>query len=150
MHDKSHLFVLLSGARVAKDVMDGGYSGVGEVGQIFKDRFIKERLTEYCDYINDFLGWLPRVKLLDYKENRDPTFMLLVMAQELAQPISIDELTTFNITAVPHSLGIPDGVLTKTDQSKLLKHWIADAQDVHLPRVDRTIIFIENGNARLH
>ena len=57
---------------------------------------------------------------------------------------------TFNITAVPHSLRTPDGFVTKTDKSKLLKHVTADAQDIRLPRGDRSILFIEAGSARLN
>ena len=60
------------------------------------------------------------------------------------------ELTTFDVTAVPHSLGTPDGLMTKTDKSKFVKHLTADADDVRLPRGDISILFIEDGNARLH
>ena len=35
------------------------------------------------------------------------------------------------------------------DKSKLVKHLTTDA-DVHLPRGDRTILLIEDGNARFH
>ena len=55
------------------------------------------------------------------------------------QPIIIDELMTFNITAVsavPHSLGIPYGLMTKTDKSKLVEYLTADADDVRLPHGD--------------
>ena len=70
------------------------------------------------------------------------------MAQE--QLVSIDELTTFNITAVLHSPGTPDGLMTKTDQSKLVKHLTGDADDVRLSRGNISILFIEDRNARLH
>ena len=70
------------------------------------------------------------------------------MAQE--QSLTTDELVTFNIAVVPHYLGAPDGFMTKTNKSKLLKHLTGDADDVRLPRGDRSILFIEDGNARLH
>ena len=131
MDDKSQLFVLSSGARVPKDVMKDVLR-VEDVGKMEKKKFTKERLTKDGDDIKDFFDRLPRVKLLSmdccnktvrmsnsqgqvikYKEQGDTAFRLLVMAQELAQPISIDELMTFNITAVSHSLGTPDGFMTK-------------------------------------
>ena len=40
--------------------------------------------------------------------------------------------------------------MTKTDQSKLVKHLKGDADDVRLSRSDVSILFIEDGNARLH
>ena len=89
-------------------------------------------------------------QVVKYREQGYTAFRLLVMVQEIAQPNNIDELMTFNITAVPHSLGTPGGFMTKSDKSKLLKHLTVDAQDAYLPRGDRSILFIEDGSARLH
>ena len=139
---------------------------VEEVGKIKKEKFTKERLTKDDDDIKGFFDWLARVKLLSMNycnkavtmrnsqghvfKNKEQGYMgfgLLVMAQEFAHRNSIDELMTFNITAVPDSLGTPGGFLTKADKSKLGKHMTMDSQDVHLPCSDRSIIFLEYGNA---
>ena len=56
-------------------------------------------------------------KLVQYIEQGDIAFQLLIKSQVMEHPISIDELMRYCITPVPHSLGTPDGYMAKTDQN---------------------------------
>ncbi|KAG1700947.1 hypothetical protein GQR58_005063 [Nymphon striatum] len=56
-------------------------------------------------------------KVIQYQEQGNIAFQLLVKSQLLDQPISIKELMSYCITPVPHSLGTPDGYMAKTDKS---------------------------------
>jgi len=66
--------------------------------------------------------------MIEYKEQGYIAFQLLIKSQLIEQPISIEELMTYCITPVPHSLGTPDGYMTKTDKSKMVACLTSDVQ----------------------
>ena len=89
-------------------------------------------------------------KTIQYQEQSDVFCAILVKSQLLPKPVNIDELMTYCITPVPHSLGTPDGFMSKTDKSKMM-HFLTDASpDAEIPRVLNETMFIEDGNALVH
>ena len=87
--------------------------------------------------------------LVKYKEQADIAFQILVKCQALTKPISIDELMTYSITIVPHSLGTPDGFLFKTDKSKIVKYLTKDIQTPTFPP-DGETLYVEDGDALMY
>ena len=57
-------------------------------------------------------------QIIQYREQGDLAFKLLIKAQDLDHPVSIEELMTYSLTSVPHALGTPDGFMNKTEKSK--------------------------------
>ena len=53
-------------------------------------------------------------KLVQYREQSDLAFQLLIKSQLLTTPLDMDMLMTFSLTPVPASLGTPDGFYNKT------------------------------------
>ena len=71
----------------------------------------------------------------------------------LERPISIDELMTYSLTPVPHSLGTPDGYMAKTDKSTIVCHLTSDVESATFlsQGADRKkVLFIDDCNARLY
>lgn len=50
-------------------------------------------------------------KVIQFLEQSDLAFMLLVKSQLLDQPLDLDELMSYSLTPVPHCLGTPDGFI---------------------------------------
>lgn len=74
--------------------------------------------------------------------------MLLVKSQLLDNPLDLDELMTYSLTPVPHSLGTPDGFLNKTNKATILHFLTEDYGDVPYPS-DKSL-YIQDGNALFH
>ena len=53
-------------------------------------------------------------KIIQYREQSDLAFMLLVKSQLLDEPLSLDELVRYSLVLVPPVLGTADGVFSKT------------------------------------
>ena len=52
-------------------------------------------------------------KVIQYQEQSNITFTLLVKSQLLEKPIDLEKLVCFPLTPVPHMLGTPDGFFSK-------------------------------------
>lgn len=89
------------------------------------------------------------MQVIQYREQSDLAFMLLVKSQCLEQPIDLSELMKYSLTPVPHSLGTSDGFFNKTNKASML-HFLTDdfKDDVPYP-TDKTV-FIQDGNALFH
>lgn len=74
--------------------------------------------------------------------------MLLVKSQLLDNPLDLDELMTYSLTPVPHSLGTPDGFLNKTNKATILHFLTEDYGDV--PYSSDKSLYIQDGNALFH
>lgn len=137
MSDKSRLYVISSGRPVSQEI-ERDVMRAEQAGHFEKEKFVRERLQKQGEPQREFYDKVPKMKLLtmektnkkakltstqgkviQYQEQGDIAFQLLVKSQLLEQPISIDELMTYCITPVPHSLGTPDGYMAKTDKSKV-------------------------------
>lgn len=87
-------------------------------------------------------------QVIQYREQSDLAFTLLVKSQHLENPISLDELMQYPLTPVPHSLGTPDGYFSKTDKSTVLPYLVEDAsEETHYPA---NTLYIQDGNALFH
>ena len=109
-----------------------------QAGRTARETFVRERLLEVEEHEERKIQFYDRVlklklltmertnkrikltssqgKMIQYREQGDIAFQLLVKSQLLEYPLSIAELMTYCITPVPHSLGTPDGYIAKTDK----------------------------------
>jgi len=114
--DKTHLYILSSGAPVPADI-ENSVLNAEETGRKEKEKFVKERLqkvdrNEAGKERKDFFDKLQRIKLktmestnekvkltsaqgqvIQYKEQGNIAFQILVKSQLSFQPISIEELS---------------------------------------------------------
>ena len=87
-------------------------------------------------------------KLIQYKEQRDLAFKLLVKSQMLSAPVDLDVLLTYPLSPVPHCLGTPDGFFAKTNKASIVHFLMEDHNDeVQYPNGS---MFIQDGNAVFH
>ncbi|EDO34946.1 predicted protein [Nematostella vectensis] len=109
--------------------------------------------TRYLVWFDLFLTNIeqshPGAKVLQYREQSDLAFMLLVKSQFLEEPVDLDELMTYSLTPVPHSLGTPDGFLNKTNKATIL-HFLTDDYDGDTLYPSGRCLYIQDGNALFH
>lgn len=85
---------------------------------------------------------------MQYREQNDIAFMLLIKSQQLAEPFDLDELMRYPLTPVPHSLGTADRYFNKTNKSTMLHYLLEDSsEDVPYPK---DALHIQDGNALFH
>ena len=170
INNKTRLYIISSGAPVSQDI-ERDVMRAEEAGHAAKEKFVRERLLKVEGEENhDFYDRLPKLKLLtmaktnkktkltssqgklvQYREQGDIAFQLLIKSQLLEHPISIEDLMTYCITPVPHSIGTPDGYMAKTDKSKMVAYLTSEVQGASaLPQDDEKTFFIDDGNARLY
>ena len=65
-----------------------------------------ERIDRYKIYL----------QTIQYKEQGNLAFTLLVKSQLLERPFDFDELMRYSLTPVPYSLGTPDDFFNKTNK----------------------------------
>jgi hypothetical protein len=167
--DKNHLYILSSGSPVPQDI-EHDVLIAEEAGRMEKEKFVQERLQKVGNEEKDFFDKVSKLKLktmeksskklkltssqgkvIQYKEQGDIAFQILVKSQLQPQPISIDELMTYCITPVPHSLGTPDGYMAKTNKATLVHYLTRDVTETRLPTsAAGETLFIEDGNANIH
>ena len=88
--------------------------------------------------------------VIKYREQGDVAFQVLTKSQMMEEPVSLKELMTYSITAVPHSLGTPDGYLNKTNKATLVHHLTDEYTSPRQHFDPDTTAFIEDGNATVH
>lgn len=162
--NKDILYVLSSGAPVP-EIIANDVLRAEKAGKAAKQSFIIQRLQTQE---KDFFDRIPKLKLLTmektnkqttltasqgnsikYREQGDIAFQLLVKSQLLDTPISIDELMTYSITVIPHSLGTPDGFLFKTDKAKVV-HYLTDDLNPPAYPPNSDTFYIEDGDALMY
>lgn len=88
------------------------------------------------------------MQIVQYRQQSDLAFMLLVKSQNLDEPVDLDELMRYSLTPVPHSLAIADGFFNKTNKAALLHFFTDDNQeDISYPKC---ALHIQDGNALFH
>jgi hypothetical protein len=141
---KKHIYILSSGSPVPPDI-EHDVLNAEKAGQLEKEKFVWERLHnvsgEHTAFEEKyFFDKVPKLKLksmaktnkkvkltstqgqvIQYQEQGNASFQILVKSHLLSQPISIGELMTFCLTPVPHSLGTPDGYMAKTNKATFSK-----------------------------
>lgn len=88
-------------------------------------------------------------KTLEYKQQGNIAFQLLVQSQQQEEKLDLKELMTYSLTPVPYSLGTADGFLNKTDKSKGFHLLTKDIDDANATPNDQTMV-IYDGNAIFH
>ncbi|XP_063959228.1 uncharacterized protein LOC135154916 [Lytechinus pictus] len=162
--DKDHLYNIASGAPVSAEI-EFDVLRAESAGKEAKEAFIKERLVK--DSKRLFFDPIKRQKLksleasnksvkltgtqgkaIQYREQSDLAFTLLIKSQNLDEPLNLDELMRYSLTPVPHSLGTPDGFFNKTNKASMLHFLMEDApEDVPYPE---DALYIQDGNALFH
>ena len=88
-------------------------------------------------------------KLIQYKQQGNIAFQVLIKAQNLNIDINIQELMTYQLTPVPYSLATTDGFLGKTNKAKGLEYLTKNILDRH-PSNNKENLLIMDGNAIYH
>ena len=88
------------------------------------------------------------LQVLQYREQSDLAFMLLIESQNLDEPLNLDELMRYSLYPVPPSLGTADGFFNKTNKAATLHYLMEDApEEVTYPK---EAFYIQDGNALFH
>ncbi|XP_068234228.1 uncharacterized protein [Palaemon carinicauda] len=86
--------------------------------------------------------------IVQYRQQSDLAFMLLVKSQNLDEPLGLDELMRYSLTPVPLSLGTADGFFNKTNKAALL-HFFTDDSHGDIP-YPKGALHIQDGNTLFH
>ena len=89
-------------------------------------------------------------KTIEYKQQGNVAFQLLVKSQQTADKMDLRKLLTYPLVPVPYSIGLPDNLLAKTDKAKGLHYLIKDLDDANIPEDPKSCMIIEDGNAIFH
>ena len=88
------------------------------------------------------------LQTIQYRDQSDLAFMLLIKSQHLDEPLNIEEMMRYPLTPVPHSLGTADGFFNNTNKAAMLHFLLEDApENVPYPT---DALFIQDGNALFH
>ena len=75
------------------------------------------------------------LQLIQYQQQSNLAFLLLVKSQHLDNPLDLNELIRYSLAPVPHSLGTPDGFFAKTNKAAMLHFLLEDiSDDVSYPK----------------
>lgn len=88
-------------------------------------------------------------KVVEYREQGNVAFQLLVKSQKAGQQVDVKELMKFQLTTVPTSIATADNFLAKTDKSKGFHYLTKDLDDADIPPHEETLTVID-GNAEFH
>ncbi len=157
--DKDHLYCISSGAPVPvdieKDILRAETAGQ-EAKQTFtekKDKFFEPisrlRLKRFYDMHKTAKVKTKANKVIEYKQQGNIAFRLLVQSQMQGVQLDMKELMTYPLTPVPYSIGTSDGYLAKTDKSKGFTYLTKDREDAVLSDSIPTLT-IEDGNASFY
>ena len=87
-------------------------------------------------------------KIIQYQEQSDLAFRLLVKSQLLNEPLDLDVLLTYSLSPVPHCLGTPDGFFSKTNKASMMHFLVDDIErEAQYPK---DAMYIQDGNALFH
>ena len=91
---------------------------------------------------------IPILQIVQYRQQSDLAFMLLVKSQNLDEPVDLDELMRYSLTPVPHSLAIADGFSNKTNKAAHL-HFFTDDNQEDISYL-KCALHIQDDNALFH
>ena len=134
--DTNHLYCVSSGKfvdqNIEKDLLDAE-----KIGKDAQNEFINSRLAKKKDFflpikkskLKTFKDIAKTCKLktstskeIEYKQQSNVAFQLLIQAQNHDQKLDLIELMSYPLTPVPYSLGTADGGLLKTNKAKGMEH----------------------------
>ena len=161
--DKSSLVVISSGAIVPAEVTFD-ILRAERAGETAHNEFVSSRLETGTNFFQPIsrLGLksfsdlnkktkLSHVnnKLLQYKEQSNQAFQLLIKSQNEGLQLDLRELMSFPLTAIPFSIGLPGHFMVKTDKCKLFHKTCDHIEDAAIPSLNETLSIID-GNATYH
>lgn len=85
------------------------------------------------------------LQLIQYQEQSNLAFTLLVKSQLLDEPLNLDELMRYCLSPVPHCLGTPDEFFAKTNKATMM-HYVLEERTDEVP-YPMDSFFIQDGNA---
>ena len=88
-------------------------------------------------------------KLIEYKQQGNIAFKLLVQSQSLEEKISMKELMTYPLTPIPYSIGTAYNMLLKTEKSKGL-HFLTKDVELESRTPDASTLIVNDGNAAFY
>ena len=88
-------------------------------------------------------------KVIQYQEQSNLAFLLLVKSQNQDEPLDLEELMKYCLVPVPPSLGTPDGFFSKTNKAAILHYILQDISADNLT-YPKDALFIQDGMALLH
>ena len=151
--NKEKLFSLASGTPVPADV---DVLRADTLGKTLKEDFIQNRLG-YAS-TKSFFDTLKQQKLrsmeannkkvslttsqgklIQYQEQSNLAFKLLMKSQMQKAPLDLDTLMGYSLSSVPHCLGTADGFFARTNKASMMQ--VAYPKDS---------MFIQDGNALFH
>ena len=159
--DKDKLYSLASGAPVPADI-EFDVLRADELGKSLKEDLIQKRLKNKSE--QSFFDPITRQKLkcmednskavpvktsdrklIQYKEQNDLAFKLLVKSQMLSIPLNLQVLMRYCLLPVDPCLGTVDGYFSKTNKAAPMHYLVADyIKDVVYPKDS---FFTQDGNA---
>ena len=163
VEDESKLYNISSGAP-APILIEVDVLRAEKVGKDEKEKFIRERLEKkehffepvkrmnlktLSDMNKTVKVKTSQNKVVEYRQQGNIAFQLLVWSQNQDQRMDLRELMTFPLTPVPYCIGTADGFLAKTDKSKGFHHLTKDLEDATVSTESKTLI-IEDGNATFY
>ena len=162
--NKENLFSLSSRAPVPADV-EVDVHRADTVGKTLKEDFIQNRLgyaSEKC-----FFDTLKRQKLrsmednnkkvslttsqgklIQYQEQINLAFKLLVKSQMEKASLNLDTLMGYSLSLVQHCLGTVDGFFAKSNKASMMHFTMEDHSE--LVAYPKDAMFIQDGNALFH
>ena len=162
--DKDKVYCISSGA-LASVVIEVDILRADSVGRDSKETFITNRLEakvnvfEPIKHLNlktmsamhtSVKVTTSKNKTIEYKQQGNVAFQLLVKSQQTADKMDLRKLLTYLLVPVPYSIGLPDNFLAKTDKAKGLHYLIKDLDDANIPEDPKSCMIIEDGNAIFH
>ena len=160
---ETSFYCISSGAPASAEI-EIDVLGAKETGQKAKEEFIKERLLKKKDFFeplkrknlktfadkNKIAKVLKtRNKIIEYKQQRNIAFRLLVQSQCQEEKISMTKLMTYPLTPIPYSIGTADGLLLKTDEAKGFHYITKDVENESSTPSNSTLV-IYDGNAMFY
>ena len=88
------------------------------------------------------------LQLIQYQEQGNLAFQLLIKSQLAEKPIAFTHLMGFTLTPVPPCYGTPDGFFNKTNKASLLHYILTDFNESVSYPTDT--FFIQDGNSTFH
>ena len=161
--DDKKLYCISSGKAVSEDIKNSILSSE-ETGRTAKEEFIRDRLVTKKNFflpvekkgLKTFASASKSVvikttknKQVEYKQQSNVAFQLLVQAQMVDEKVDLVELVSYPLTPVPCSLGTSDGMLLKTEKAKGMNHLTDGHHPPHIPSAETTLV-VEDGNALFH
>ena len=162
--DKDKVYYISSGA-LASVVIEVDILRADSVGRDSKENFIPNLLEAKVNFFEPIkrlnlktmsaMHTSVRVttsknKTIEYKQQGNVAFQLLVKSQQTADKMDLRKLLTYLLVPVPYIIGLPDNFLAKTDKAKGLHYLIKDLDDANIPEDPKSCMIIEDGNAIFH